>query len=76
MRAKEDGKQHEVKVQFLWYGTTNKRDKSGAYLFLPDGQGQVSACCDRNGREGEGGERREGGEGELRTKISMPHMSH
>ncbi|XP_008854233.1 alpha-mannosidase 2 [Nannospalax galili] len=40
MRAKEDGKHHEIKVQFSWYGTTNKRDKSGAYLFLPDGQAQ------------------------------------
>lgn len=40
VRTKEDGKLHEIKVQFLWYGTTNKRDKSGAYLFLPDGQGQ------------------------------------
>ncbi|XP_028611531.1 alpha-mannosidase 2 isoform X2 [Grammomys surdaster] len=40
VRRKEDSKQHELKVQFLWYGTTNKRDKSGAYLFLPDGQGQ------------------------------------
>ncbi|XP_051046840.1 alpha-mannosidase 2 [Phodopus roborovskii] len=40
VRMKEDGKQQEIKVQFLWYGTTNKRDKSGAYLFLPDGQGQ------------------------------------
>lgn len=40
VRMKEDGKHHEIKVQFLWYGTTNKRDKSGAYLFLPDGQGQ------------------------------------
>nr|XP_020039212.1 alpha-mannosidase 2 [Castor canadensis] len=40
MRTKEDGKDHEVKVQFLWYGTTNKRDKSGAYLFLPDGKAQ------------------------------------
>lgn len=40
VRRKEDSRQHELKVQFLWYGTTNKRDKSGAYLFLPDGQGQ------------------------------------
>lgn len=46
MRRKEDSKQHELKVQFLWYGTTNKRDKSGAYLFLPDGQGQVSAAAE------------------------------
>ncbi|XP_006161174.1 alpha-mannosidase 2 [Tupaia chinensis] len=35
--TKEDGKHHEVNLQFSWYGTTNKRDKSGAYLFLPDG---------------------------------------
>jgi hypothetical protein len=46
MRTKEDGKDHEVKVQFLWYGTTNKRDKSGAYLFLPDGKAQVSSADD------------------------------
>uniref|UniRef100_A0A2K5VRH1 Alpha-mannosidase n=1 Tax=Macaca fascicularis TaxID=9541 RepID=A0A2K5VRH1_MACFA len=37
MMTKEDGKHHEVSVQFSWYGTTIKRDKSGAYLFLPDG---------------------------------------
>ncbi|XP_008054795.1 alpha-mannosidase 2 [Carlito syrichta] len=37
MMTKEDGKHHEVSVQFSWYGTTSKRDKSGAYLFLPDG---------------------------------------
>jgi hypothetical protein len=46
VRRKEDSRQHELKVQFLWYGTTNKRDKSGAYLFLPDGQGQVSAATE------------------------------
>ncbi|XP_004420380.1 PREDICTED: alpha-mannosidase 2 [Ceratotherium simum simum] len=38
MIKKEDGKHHEVKVQFSWYGTTSKKDKSGAYLFLPDGE--------------------------------------
>ncbi|XP_076995123.1 alpha-mannosidase 2 isoform X2 [Tamandua tetradactyla] len=38
MITKEDGKQHNVKVEFSWYGTTNKKDKSGAYLFLPDGE--------------------------------------
>ncbi|XP_067587501.1 alpha-mannosidase 2 [Pseudorca crassidens] len=38
MINKGDGKSHEVKVQFSWYGTTSKKDKSGAYLFLPDGE--------------------------------------
>ncbi|XP_064431659.1 alpha-mannosidase 2-like [Mirounga angustirostris] len=38
MISKEDSKHHEVKVQFSWYGTTSKKDKSGAYLFLPDGE--------------------------------------
>ena len=27
----------QTKVEFLMYGTVNKKDKSGAYLFLPDG---------------------------------------
>ncbi|KFO29859.1 alpha-mannosidase 2 [Fukomys damarensis] len=40
MITKEDGKHHKVKVQFSWYGTTSRRDKSGAYLFLPDGNAQ------------------------------------
>lgn len=38
MINKEEGKHHHVRVQFSWYGTTSKRDKSGAYLFLPDGE--------------------------------------
>uniref|UniRef100_A0A6I8RD56 Alpha-mannosidase n=1 Tax=Xenopus tropicalis TaxID=8364 RepID=A0A6I8RD56_XENTR len=38
IQSKEDGKTHGVKVDFIWYGTTNNRDKSGAYLFLPDGE--------------------------------------
>uniref|UniRef100_A0A8P4KCL4 Alpha-mannosidase n=1 Tax=Dicentrarchus labrax TaxID=13489 RepID=A0A8P4KCL4_DICLA len=29
----------QVQVQFLWYGTTRNRDKSGAYLFLPGEEG-------------------------------------
>lgn len=44
MISKDDGKRHEVKVQFSWYGTTSKKDKSGAYLFLPDGESKVSAA--------------------------------
>ncbi|XP_066513858.1 alpha-mannosidase 2 [Hoplias malabaricus] len=38
LKLKEDGSEHSVKVEFLWYGTTRKKDKSGAYLFLPDGE--------------------------------------
>lgn len=43
MINKGDGKSLEVKVQFSWYGTTSKKDKSGAYLFLPDGEAKVRA---------------------------------
>ncbi|XP_039613919.1 alpha-mannosidase 2 [Polypterus senegalus] len=38
IRLKETGKELNVKVEFVWYGTTSNRDKSGAYLFLPDGE--------------------------------------
>ncbi|KAK0679652.1 MA2A1 mannosidase, partial [Pygoscelis papua] len=37
INTKDDGKNHQMKVEFAWYGTTSNRDKSGAYLFLPDG---------------------------------------
>ncbi|XP_068191447.1 alpha-mannosidase 2 [Antennarius striatus] len=33
------GEVHEIQIQFLWYGTTTKQDKSGAYLFLPGEEG-------------------------------------
>ncbi|XP_066567683.1 alpha-mannosidase 2 [Amia ocellicauda] len=36
VKSKDDGGEHQVKVEFVWYGTTSNRDKSGAYLFLPD----------------------------------------
>ncbi|XP_051978697.1 alpha-mannosidase 2-like [Xyrauchen texanus] len=36
MRLKEDDSEHQVRVEFVWYGTTRNKDKSGAYLFLPD----------------------------------------
>ncbi|KAG9281825.1 alpha-mannosidase 2 [Astyanax mexicanus] len=38
LKLKEDGSEHSVRVEFLWYGTTSNKDKSGAYLFLPDGE--------------------------------------
>lgn len=41
LKLKEDGSKHSVKVDFFWYGTTSNRDKSGAYLFLPDGEAKV-----------------------------------
>lgn len=37
VKLQDDSKEHHVKVEFMWYGTTSNRDKSGAYLFLPDG---------------------------------------
>ncbi|XP_035523472.1 LOW QUALITY PROTEIN: alpha-mannosidase 2-like [Morone saxatilis] len=35
----QSGLVRQVQVQFLWYGTTRNRDKSGAYLFLPGEEG-------------------------------------
>uniref|UniRef100_A0A5F8G2K0 Alpha-mannosidase n=1 Tax=Monodelphis domestica TaxID=13616 RepID=A0A5F8G2K0_MONDO len=46
MTNKEDGKNHEVKVEFTWYGTRNGRDRSGAYLFLPDGEAKPYISAD------------------------------
>uniref|UniRef100_A0A8P4GJJ8 Alpha-mannosidase n=1 Tax=Dicentrarchus labrax TaxID=13489 RepID=A0A8P4GJJ8_DICLA len=37
--AQFSGLVRQVQVQFLWYGTTRNRDKSGAYLFLPGEEG-------------------------------------
>uniref|UniRef100_A0AAY4DQ79 Alpha-mannosidase n=1 Tax=Denticeps clupeoides TaxID=299321 RepID=A0AAY4DQ79_9TELE len=34
----QDGLEQQIKVEFAWYGTTSNKDKSGAYLFLPDGE--------------------------------------
>lgn len=38
--TKSDGKSHEADVTFLKYGTKGAKEKSGAYLFLPDGRGK------------------------------------
>uniref|UniRef100_UPI0037E97BF9 alpha-mannosidase 2 isoform X2 n=1 Tax=Semicossyphus pulcher TaxID=241346 RepID=UPI0037E97BF9 len=35
----QSGLVRQVQVQFLWYGTTSSRDKSGAYLFMPGPEG-------------------------------------
>lgn len=37
-----------MKVEFAWYGTTSNRDKSGAYLFLPDGDAKVNLRLQRD----------------------------
>lgn len=39
VRLRRSGLTHEVKVQFLWYGARAGRDRSGAYLFLPENNG-------------------------------------
>uniref|UniRef100_A0A8C9W4R4 Alpha-mannosidase n=1 Tax=Scleropages formosus TaxID=113540 RepID=A0A8C9W4R4_SCLFO len=41
IKYKEGGVEHKVEVGFVWYGTTSNRDKSGAYLFLPDGEAKA-----------------------------------
>lgn len=30
-----------MRMEFMWYGTRNFKDKSGAYLFLPDGEARA-----------------------------------
>uniref|UniRef100_A0A9J7XVU8 mannosyl-oligosaccharide 1,3-1,6-alpha-mannosidase n=2 Tax=Cyprinus carpio TaxID=7962 RepID=A0A9J7XVU8_CYPCA len=41
MSLKEDDSEHLIKVEFVWYGTTSNKDKSGAYLFLPDKEATI-----------------------------------
>ncbi|XP_026068253.1 alpha-mannosidase 2-like [Carassius auratus] len=41
MKLKEDDSEHLLKVEFVWYGTTSNKDKSGAYLFLPDKEATI-----------------------------------
>ena len=40
--TKEDGITHETKLEIVTYGTKSTHgDRSGAYLFLPDGEAKV-----------------------------------
>jgi hypothetical protein len=40
--TKENGVEHNTRLEFVTYGTKpHSGDRSGAYLFLPDGQAKV-----------------------------------
>lgn len=41
IRRKDDSQEVKVQMQFMMYGTRPSKDKSGAYLFLPDGTAKV-----------------------------------
>lgn len=41
IKRKDDSKEVKVQMQFMVYGTSPSKDKSGAYLFLPDGKPKV-----------------------------------
>ena len=41
IRRKDDPQEVKVQMQFMVYGTRPSKDKSGAYLFLPDGKAKV-----------------------------------
>lgn len=47
IKRKDDPQEVKVQMQFMIYGTRPSKDKSGAYLFLPDGKAKVSSvsCC-------------------------------
>lgn len=41
IKRKDDAEEVKVQIQFIVYGTRASKDKSGAYLFLPDGKAKV-----------------------------------
>lgn len=41
IKRKDDPQEVKVQMQFMIYGTRPSKDKSGAYLFLPDGKAKV-----------------------------------
>lgn len=43
IKRKDDPQEVKVQMQFMVYGTRPSKDKSGAYLFLPDGKAKVFA---------------------------------
>lgn len=42
VRRVDEEQEQRVNMEFLIYGTRASKDKSGAYLFLPDGEAQVT----------------------------------
>lgn len=45
---KEDGAVTQVAIDFVSYGTKSSGDRSGAYLFLPNGPAEVCLFDDRS----------------------------
>ena len=41
VRRVDEEQEQRVDMEFLVYGTRLSKDKSGAYLFLPDGEAKV-----------------------------------
>lgn len=41
IKRKDDPQEVKVQMQFMVYSTRPSKDKSGAYLFLPDGKAKV-----------------------------------
>ncbi|XP_072138239.1 alpha-mannosidase 2x isoform X1 [Mobula birostris] len=41
IKRKDDQQEQKVRMEFVWYGTRQFKDKSGAYLFLPDGEARA-----------------------------------
>ncbi|KAM6987158.1 alpha-mannosidase 2 [Aplochiton taeniatus] len=41
LKLKEENTEQAIKLEFAWYGTTSQKDKSGAYLFMPDGEAKA-----------------------------------
>ncbi|XP_051898632.1 alpha-mannosidase 2x isoform X1 [Pristis pectinata] len=41
IKRKDDQQEQKVRMEFVWYGTRSFKDKSGAYLFLPDGEARA-----------------------------------
>ncbi|XP_078056084.1 alpha-mannosidase 2x isoform X2 [Mustelus asterias] len=41
IKRKDDQLKQKVQMEFVWYGTRPFKDKSGAYLFLPDGEAKA-----------------------------------